>query len=133
MRELFEYLRAFLTGKYNISIQALKEDAPDQLGMFLYQGIEDKEDLCGEVVYECFKLHLQLVVGKSEDAIYEGLDFLRNVVDRLENEAAGNEAIEIVSIQHIGAKATPIGKNEHGYPELVSNLQVLYALTQVES
>lgn len=132
MRELYEYLNSFLGDTYEVSYQMLQEDTPNQLGLFLYQGKEDEEDLTGAQIYECVNVHLQLVCEKDENAIFDGLDYLSNVVDNLEWNADGNEEVQIVSIRRLGKKALPIGQNEHGYPELVSNLQVLYILTPAE-
>lgn len=128
MRELFDYIKSILGDKYHVVLQTLKEDEPGCLGLFFFQGMSDEEALDGSQMYEVFDIHLQLVCDKNEDSIYEGLDYLRDIVDTLENDAFGNDKVEIISIQRKGAKASPIGNNELGYPELVSNLQVLYLL-----
>ena len=57
------------------------------------------------------------------------MTYLRNTVDFLEREAEGNDYVDIVNITRKGAKVSLLGNNEHGYPVLVSNLQVLYLLT----
>ena len=130
MKELFDYIKGILGDKYHVVLQTLKEDEPGCLGLFFFQGRADEEALDGSQMFEVFDIHLQLVCEKSEESIYEGLDYLRDRVDFLENYACGNDKVEIVSIQRKGAKAAPIGNNDLGYPELVSNLQVLYLLTK---
>ena len=130
MKELFDYIKDILGDKYHVVLQTLKEDEPGCLGLFFFQGRADEEALDGSQMFEVFDIHLQLVCEKSEESIYEGLDYLRDRVDFLENYACGNDKVEIISIQRKGAKAAPIGNNDLGYPELVSNLQVLYLLTK---
>ncbi len=133
MRELFEYIKGILGDKYDVILQNVQEDTPGSLGLFFMQGAADKETIDGEQVYECFNIHLQLVCDKTEESIYEGLDYLREMVDILEsNETYGNENVTIVSIMRKGAKAAPIGFNELGFPEVVANLQLLYTLNKTE-
>lgn len=128
MRELFEYIKSLLGDKYDVVLQNVLSDTPGSLGLFFFQGAADEETLDGQQVYEVFDIHLQLICDKTEESIYEGLDYLRDMVDLLENEAAGTGNIEIVSIQRKGAKAAPIGFNDLGFPEVVSNLQLLYVI-----
>ena len=129
VKRLFEYLKKCLGTDYTISFQTIHEDRPDQLGVFFYQGVEDEQFLDGSDIYECYNVHLQLQTQPSEDAVFAGMDYLRNTVDFLEREAEGNDYVYIVNITRKGAKVSPLGNNEHGYPVLVSNLQVLYLLT----
>ena len=129
VKRLFDYLKECLGTDYTVSFQTIHEDQPDQLGVFFYQGIEDDQFLDGSDRYECYNVHLQLQTQPSEDEIFRGMDYLREMVDFFEQEAEGNDLVDIVNITRKGARVSPLGNNEHGYPVLVSNLQVLYLLT----
>lgn len=132
MEELFLFIESQLGTTYVTSFQDMDDSASGALGIFMYQGEADIQDLSGEYVYECMKVHLQLNCEQNEDAIFSGSKYLRDTVEAFESFSFNGlqpPNIDIVDAQHIGPKVVPIGKNKNGLHVLRTVLQIKYCLT----
>ena len=97
----------------NVFYQTMKEDQPNQVGIYLYESANDVEDMCGDEVYNCIKVQIQVNTEQSEEGICKAMNYLSKFVDRIENEDSNVEGIEFISAQHIGPRALVIGKNNY--------------------
>lgn len=128
MEQIYKWVDSAIIGGYSTSYQMMDENTSNALGIFLYQGIPDVDDMCGDIVYESINIHLQLNTEPGQDAIFSGLENVRNSVIALEN-SVGNDEITVVSCLHKGARSIVIGINEHNLPVIVANLELKYELT----
>lgn len=111
---------------YNIFYQTMHEDVEGEIGIYLYESANDVHDLSGEEVYNNIKVQVQVNCYKSETGLKEGLKILSSFVELVENELSDIEGIEIMSCEHIGPRACPIGKNSYNIQIVKSILDLKY-------
>lgn len=109
--------------RFDISYQNLQDDK-EGLGIFLYPGGNDNIALSGECVYEVIKVHLQ--IHSKEKNIEKDLEYLRGLVDVIENEQP--DGFQIINVMHIGPKVDLVGKNDKGLYVMTSNYILYYTL-----
>jgi hypothetical protein len=100
-------------GYENIFYQTMREDKVGDVGIYLYESANDLEDMCGEEVYNCVKVHVQVNAGQNVEEMEKALNFLSSFVERIENEISDIDGIEFISVNHVGPRALPIGKNNY--------------------
>ena len=130
MSLLYKVIRNKLDNTYkNVFNQNMREDKPGDVGIYLYESSNDSYDLCGDDIYNCIKVQLQVNAGPSAEELETALLFLSHFVDRIENEQSDIENISIISAQHIGPRAIPIGKNDFNITVCKSTVDLKYIFT----
>ena len=97
----------------NVFYQTMREDQPGDVGIYLYESANDEEDLQGNEVYNCIKVHIQVNSEQSTEGMAKALRYLTKFTERIENENSDVDGIEFISAQHLGPRAIAIGKNNH--------------------
>lgn len=97
----------------NVFYQTMREDQVGDVGIYLYESANDLEDLSGNEVYNCVKVHIQVNAEQTEDGMAKALKYLSDFVEKIENEISDENGVEFISAQHIGPRALPIGKNNY--------------------
>lgn len=111
---IYEAVERKLGSEYeNVFYQTMREDQPGDVGIYLYESANDEEDLSGNEVYNCIKVHVQVNSEQSTEGMVKALKYLTKFAEKIENEASDVDGIEFVSAMHLGPRALAIGKNEH--------------------
>lgn len=111
---IYEAVERKLGSEYeNVFYQTMREDQPGDVGIYLYESANDEEDLSGNEVYNCIKVHVQVNSEQSTEGMVKALKYLTKFTEKIENEASDVDGIEFVSAMHLGPRALAIGKNEH--------------------
>lgn len=110
----------------NVFFQTMREDKPGDVGIYLYESSNDVEDMSGEEVFNCIKVHVQVNSEQSTEGMAKALNYLTSFVERIENEASNVEGIEFISAQHLGPRAIPIGKNNFNILVCKSTVDLKY-------
>lgn len=97
----------------NVFYQTMREDKPGDVGIYLYESANDEEDLCGNEVYNCIKVHIQVNSEQSTEGMAKALRYLTKFTERIENENSDVDGVEFISAMHLGPRAIVIGKNNH--------------------
>ena len=97
----------------NVFYQTMREDQPGDVGIYLYESANDEEDLSGNEVYNCIKVHVQVNSEQSTEGMTKALRYLTKFTERIENETSDVDGVEFISAQHLGPRAIAIGKNNH--------------------
>ena len=97
----------------NVFFQTMREDKPGDVGIYLYESANDEEDLAGNEVYNCIKVHVQVNSEQSTEGMAKALRYLTKFTERIENENSDVDGIEFISVQHLGPRAIAIGKNNY--------------------
>lgn len=118
------------TNKYNIFYKNMREDIPNDCGIYLYESSNDLEDISGTDIYDCIKVQVQVLVEGNFQAICEGLDWLTKFVERIESEPSTISGVEFISVMHQGPKALDVGQNDYGFELCRSVLDIKYTLNQ---
>lgn len=127
MMWLYEVVRIKLGKQYpNIMYQTVRDDVEGDVGIFLYESSNDKEDMTGEDVYRAVKVQVQVNAEKSVEGLGKALDYLTKFVDRMESEQSNIEVINFIDVKHIGPKAVPIGKNKYGIQVVKCTIDLRY-------
>ena len=113
----------------NVFFQTMREDKQGDVGIYLYESSNDLEDLSGDDVYNCIKIQVQVNSEQSEEGLQTALNYLTSFVERIENEASNVDGIEFISVQHIGPRAIPIGKNDFNIIVCKSTIDLKYIFT----
>ena len=113
----------------NVFFQTMREDKQGDVGIYLYESSNDVEDLSGDDIYNCIKIQVQVNSEQSEEGLQTALNYLTSFVERIENEASNVNGIEFISIQHIGPRAIPIGKNDFNIIVCKSTIDLKYIFT----
>ena len=79
----------------------------------MYESANDEEDLSGNEVYNCIKVHVQVNSEQSTEGMTKALRYLTKFTERIENENSDVDGVEFVSAMHLGPRAIAIGKNNH--------------------
>lgn len=109
---IYDAVKEKLGNEYSdVFYQTMKEDQPNQVGIYLYESSNDVEDLLGDEVYNCIKIQVQVNTEQSEDGMRKAMKYLSSFVERIENETSDIEGIEFISAKHLGPRALIIGKN----------------------
>ena len=97
----------------NVFYQTMREDQPGDVGIYLYESADDLEDLQGQEVYNCIKVHVQVNSEQSTEGMTKALRYLTKFTERIENETSDVDGVEFISVQHLGPRAIAIGKNNN--------------------
>lgn len=97
----------------NVFYQTMREDQPGDVGIYLYESANDEEDLSGNEVYNCIKVHVQVNSEQSTEGMTKALRYLTKFTERIENENSDVDGVEFISAQHLGPRAIAIGKNNY--------------------
>lgn len=111
---IYEAVEKKLGNEYeNVFYQTMREDQPGDVGIYLYESANDEEDLSGNEVYNCIKVHVQVNSEQSTEGMAKALRYLTKFTERIENENSGVDGVEFMSAMHLGPRAIAIGKNNH--------------------
>lgn len=99
---------------YKVYYQTMHSDRTGEVGIYLYESKNDEEDLSGEQVYRNVKAHVQVNCLEGTNGLIEGLRYLEEFVENIENSAYGINGLQLVSVTHTGPRALPIGKSDKG-------------------
>lgn len=114
MMSVYEAVEKKLGTDYeNIFYQTMREDQPGDVGIYLYESANDLEDLQGQEVFNCIKVHIQVNSEQSTEGMAKALRYLTEFTERIENETSDVEGIEFISATHLGPRAIAIGKNNY--------------------
>lgn len=113
----------------NVFFQTMREDKQGDVGIYLYESSNDVEDLSGDDIYNCIKVQVQVNSEQSEKGLKTALNYLTSFVERIENEASNVDGIGFISVQHIGPRAIPIGKNDFNIIVCKSTIDLKYIFT----
>ena len=113
----------------NVFFQTMREDKPGDVGIYLYESANDIEDLQGQEVYNCIKVHIQVNSEQNTEGMAKALRYLTSFTERIENERSDVDGIEFISAQHIGPRAIPIGKNDFNIIVCKSTIDLKYIFT----
>ena len=97
----------------NIFYQTMREDQPGDVGIYLYESANDEEDLQGQEVFNCIKVHIQVNSEQSTEGMAKALRYLTKFTERIENETSDVDGVEFISAMHLGPRAIAVGKNNH--------------------
>ena len=112
--KIYEAVEKKLGNDYeNVFYQTMREDQPGDVGIYLYESANDLEDLQGQEVYNCIKVHVQVNSEQSTEGMTKALRYLTKFTERIENETSDVDGVEFMSAQHLGPRAIAIGKNKH--------------------
>lgn len=112
--KIYEAVEKKLGDEYeNVFYQTMREDQPGDVGIYLYESANDEEDLSGNEVYNCIKVHVQVNSEQSTEGMAKALRYLTKFTERIENENSDVEGVEFISAMHLGPRAIAIGKNNH--------------------
>lgn len=111
---IYEAVEKKLGNEYeNVFYQTMREDQPGDVGIYLYESANDEEDLGGNEVYNCIKVHVQVNSEQSTEGMAKALRYLTKFTERIENENSDVDGVEFMSAMHLGPRAIAIGKNNH--------------------
>ena len=111
---IYEAVEKKLGDEYeNVFYQTMREDQPGDVGIYLYESANDEEDLSGNEVYNCIKVHVQVNSEQSTEGMTKALRYLTKFTERIENENSDVDGVEFMSAMHLGPRAIAIGKNNH--------------------
>ena len=114
MMLIYEAVEKKLGDEYeNVFYQTMREDQPGDVGIYLYESANDEEDLSGNEVYNCIKVHVQVNSEQSTEGMAKALRYLTKFTERIENENSDVDGVEFISAMHLGPRAIAIGKNNH--------------------
>jgi hypothetical protein len=109
---IYEAVKEKLGTEYeNVFYHTMRDDKPGDVGIYIYESANDVEDLSGNEVFNCIKVHVQVNAEQSTEGMRKALKYLSDWTDRMETETSDIEGIEFISAQHVGPRALPIGKN----------------------
>lgn len=112
--KIYEAVEKKLGNEYeNVFYQTMREDKPGDVGIYLYESANDEEDLSGNEVYNCIKVHVQVNSEQSTEGMAKALRYLTKFTERIENENSDVDGVEFISAMHLGPRAIAIGKNNH--------------------
>lgn len=113
MMILYEAVKQKLGSKYpNIFYQTMREDTPEDVGIYLYESSNDVEDIGGGAVYNCIKVQVQVNCARNIQGMQKALDYLCEFTRRIENEQSAISGVTFIEAMHQGPRAIAIGKNE---------------------
>lgn len=125
---LYPMVKLKLSDEYsNVSFQSQKDDTPGSVGVYLYESSNDKKSINGEVVYNSIKVQVQVICDRSYESLANAMDYLTEFVDRIESEKSDIPKISIISAEHIGPKAIPIGRNRYDLQVVKSTIDLKYS------
>ena len=110
----------------NVFFQTMREDKPGDVGIYLYESANDLEDLQGQEVYNCIKVHVQVNSEQSTEGMAKALRYLTKFTERIENETSDVDGVEFISAMHLGPRAIPIGKNNFNILVCKSTVDLKY-------
>lgn len=112
--KIYEAVEKKLGDEYeNVFYQTMREDQPGDVGIYLYESANDLEDLQGNEVFNCIKVHVQVNSEQSTEGMAKALRYLTKFTERIENETSDVDGVEFTSAMHLGPRAIAVGKNNH--------------------
>lgn len=130
MERIYQFIESYMPEGYVVSWQNLDENSENQIGIFLYQGQADKRTLDG-IEIENIKVHIEMLCRKAEYGVITGMNDLRKAVITLQDAVSQINGLTVLNIKVLN-KVLPIGRNEHGIPKVVSNLELSFNLENGE-
>ena len=128
---IYEIAKLFLGDKYkDISYQYQQEDKEGSVGIYLYEGANDRKDIGGDVVYKTVKLHVQVNCFKSHQGLLDGINYISSFVDKIENSPSPFKILTFDSVEHLGPKAIPIGRNKYGITIVKCDVNIQYIINE---
>lgn len=113
MMMLYEAVKEKLGTTYdNVFYQTMRENEPGDVGIYLYESANDREDIGGDAIYDCIKVHVQVNCDKSVQGMQKALDYLSKFTRRMENEQCAISGVTFIEARHQGPRALAIGKNQ---------------------
>lgn len=113
MMLLYEAVKQKLGTAYpNVFFQTMREDKPGDVGIYLYESANDREDLEGDAVYDCIKVHVQVNCERSLSGMNKAIDYLTEFTKHMENQQSAISGVTFVAAMHQGPRALAIGKNQ---------------------
>lgn len=112
MMLIYEAVKEKLNTPYTIFFQTMQEDKVNNIGIYLYESANDRQDIEGDVVYNNIKVHVQLNTDRNITSLQKGLDMLADFTRRIESEQSAVSGIEFIEALHQGPRAVPIGRNQ---------------------
>ena len=125
--KIYEAVENKLGDEYeNVFYQTMREDQPGDVGIYLYESANDVEDMAGEEVFNCIKVHVQVNSEQSTEGMAKALRYLTKFTERIENENSDVDGVEFISAMHLGPRAIPIGKNDFNILVCKSTVNLKY-------
>lgn len=113
MMLLYEAVKNNLGTAYpNVFFQTMREDQPGDVGIYLYESANDREDLEGDAVYDCIKVHVQVNCERSLAGMNKAINYLTDFTKNMETLRCAVSGVQFISAAHQGPRALPIGKNQ---------------------
>lgn len=125
---IYELVSLYLKKIFKCKIynQFMSFDKEDEIGIFLYDGQNDQYTIDGNVTFRDIKVQVQYNCKRSNDGLYEGLDKLTEFVDLIEHTQSVIPNISFVSVEHQGAKAKILHRNEYDIQVAYCTLDIKY-------
>lgn len=124
---IYEAVKAKLPSGYeNVFYQYMREDQVGDVGIYLYEGQNDQYTVDGSEVFNCVKVHVQVNADKSVEGLAKALDYLTLFVNKMESEQCDLSNITFVSVNHLGPKAVPIGRNKFDIQVVKCDIDLKY-------
>jgi hypothetical protein len=132
MKKIYEHLIGVLqtvTNKFNgsISVQRYDESLPNQVGIILLGSRDDETCISGETEWEALQAEIHITCENNADDIFENIDILRDYVEKLEDDFNTTvPGLDIVWINHLGAKVRPAYTNAYGLEVVKAIVEINY-------
>lgn len=128
---VYEAVEKKLDNTYaNVFYHSMRQDKEGDVGIYLYESSNDLEDMAGNEVYNCIKVHVQVNAERGTDGMAKALRYLTRFVNRIENEASDIDGIEFISARHLGPRASPIGNNDYSILVCRSVIDLKYSYSK---
>lgn len=128
IKPLYEAIEGILGIQYPVTWQHMEEDKENVVGIYLYESSADRKYLSGDYQYESIKVQVQVQSENTDEGLFAALKYLREFVDKMENEYVDTDKVSFEDCEHIGPKAVTIGTNEYGLKVCRSVVDVKYLL-----
>lgn len=134
MIELYELIESVIQNMPNkpegltVRYQYLDDTDINTLAIMTYEGRDDTPYLSGGYPYFNVPIHLQYSVSANRSETLAAVEFMSKLVLTLEVSKLVGSTVIVESIKHRGTLAFPIGINDNGIGQVVSNVDCLYNL-----
>lgn len=109
-----------------IKNQTLDQQDEKMLGVYIREGVGDKQYLTGEYAWETSKIHLELIGPQNQLELFKCISVMRKIIEVAETIEYSKPTFELISLDHTGSKVTMIGKNANNREVMVSNMLLRY-------
>lgn len=134
MTELYELIESVIVNMPNkpnglqIRYQYLDDTDTNTIGIIVYEGRDDTPYLSGGYPYFNIPIHLQYSVSANRAETLAAVNFMSDLTLALEVSKLAGSTVIVESITHRGPLALPIGINDNGIGQVVSNVDCRYNL-----